>query len=131
MVIFCQFLHGTCLDGIGCKFFCRVNCVKIVGGWASLVDCSLDIVGLVSDGDHPEASCSAFFTTYIFLPRYVMLHPIIVNSTVQPALQSLVTESRECEASPGMMCPCRAGSGKWGMSRLHVCVDVTRSPFGI
>ena len=66
MVIFCQFLHGTCLDGIGCELFCRVNCVIIVGGWASLVDCSLDSFGLVSDGDHPEASYSAFFTTYNF-----------------------------------------------------------------
>ena len=97
--------------------------VWLIVGWIVL---GLSVMGIIQ---RPVAV--HFLPHTIFLPRYVMLHPIIVNSTVQPALQSLVTESRECEASPGMMCPCRAGSGKWGMSRLHVCVDVTRSPFGI
>jgi len=39
----------------------------------------------------------------IVFPRCVMFQPIMVNSTVQPALQSLVTDSYECAASPGMM----------------------------
>ena len=60
-----------------------------------------------------------------------MLHPIMVNSTVQPASQSLVTGRSECDASPGLMCPCGADLGRCGMSRLHVYVEVTRSPFGI
>ena len=97
--------------------------VWLIVGWIAL---GLSVMEIIQ---RPVAV--HFLPHTIFLPRYVMLHPIIVNSTVQPALQSLVTESRECEASPGMMCPCHAGSGKWGMSRLHVCVDVTRSPFGI
>ena len=42
-----------------------------------------------------------------------------------------MTERRECDADPGMICPCLAAFGRWGMSKLHVCVDVTFSPFGI
>ena len=44
----------------------------------------------------------------IVFPRCVMLQPIMVNSTEQPALQSLVTDSNKCDASPGMMWPCCA-----------------------
>ena len=72
-----------------------------------------------------------FLPHTICLPRYVMLHPIMVNSTVQSASHSLVTDRSECDANPSMLCPCRACLGRCGMSRLHVCVDVTRSPFGI
>ena len=49
-----------------------------------------------------------FLPYTIVFPRCVMLQPIMVNSTVQPALQSLVTDSNECGASPGMMWPCHA-----------------------
>jgi len=67
----------------------------------------------------------------IVFSRCVMVQPIMVNSTVQPALQSLVTDSNKCDASPDMMWSCRAFCGRCGISRLHVCVDVTISPFGI
>ena len=59
----------------------------------------------------------------------VMLHPIMLNSTVQSASQSFVTDRTECGANPGMMCPCCAGLGRWSISRLYVGVDVIRSPF--
>ena len=49
-----------------------------------------------------------FLPHTIVLPRCVMVQPIIVNSTLQPALQSLVTDSSECDARPSMMWPCRA-----------------------
>ena len=49
-----------------------------------------------------------FLPHTIVLPRCVMVQPIMVNSTLQPALQSLVTDSSECDARPGMMWPCRA-----------------------
>ena len=95
----------------------------MVGGWFAV---AFSVMGII----HSPVVVH-FLPHTICLPRYVMLHPIIVNSTVQPASQSLVTDRSECDASPGMMCPCRAGLGRCGMSRLHVCVDVTRSPFGI
>ena len=39
----------------------------------------------------------------IVLPQYVILHPIMVNCTSHPASHTLVTESNECDARPGMM----------------------------
>ena len=95
----------------------------VVGGWFAV---AFSVMGII----HSPVVVH-FLPHTICLPRYVMLHPIIVNSTVQPASQRLVTDRSECDASPGMICPCRAGLGRCGMSRLHVCVDVTRSPFGI
>jgi len=55
----------------------------------------------------------------------------MVNCTSHPVSQSLVTESKECDARHGMMCPCRADFGKFGTFKLHVCVDVDRSPLDI
>ena len=63
-------------------------------------------------------------------PRYVMVHPILVKAILQPALQSVTTEMREWEAKWGMMWAMRAAAGRVGMSNVHVCVDVTRSPLG-
>jgi hypothetical protein len=36
-------------------------------------------------------------------PRYLIEHPIFVNSTLHPALHSVTTLMREREANPGMM----------------------------
>ena len=72
-----------------------------------------------------------FLPQTISLPRYVMLHPMSLNSTLQPASQSFMTDRSECDAKPGMRNPCRPCVGRWAMSRLHKCVDVARSPFGI
>ena len=62
----------------------------------------------LGDWYHPEACSFAFLPHTIVLPRCVMVQPIMVNSILQPALQSLVTDSSGCDARPGMMWPCRA-----------------------
>ena len=48
----------------------------------------------------------------------------------QPALHSVTTEMREWDAKLGMMWARRAAAGSAGISNVHVCVDVTRSPLG-
>jgi hypothetical protein len=62
--------------------------------------------------------------------RYLLKHPIFVNSTSHPTLHSVTMLMRECEANPGMMWARRAGVGRLGKSSMHVCVDCTRSPLG-
>ena len=54
----------------------------------------------------------------------------MVKVTVHPALQMVTTESRECNASPGMMWAAQAPAGSSGRSRVQVCVDCTLSPLG-
>jgi hypothetical protein len=62
--------------------------------------------------------------------RYCMVQPIFVKSTSHPALHIFTMERSECNAMPGMMCAARVPRGKDAMSRVHVCVEYTRSPFG-
>jgi hypothetical protein len=50
----------------------------------------------------------------IVLPRCVIVHPIFVKWTLHPAFVKVITETRECDASPGMMCACHAGAGSIG-----------------
>ncbi len=50
----------------------------------------------------------------IVLPRCVILHPIFVKWTLHPAFVNVTTETRECNASPKMMCACRAAAGSIG-----------------
>jgi hypothetical protein len=50
----------------------------------------------------------------IVLPRCVIIHPIFVKWTLHPAFVNVTTEMRECNASPGMMCACRAAAGSIG-----------------
>ncbi len=66
----------------------------------------------------------------IVFPRCVMVHPILVNVTSHPALQRLTTESSECDARLGSTCACRAFSGSWSSSSVHVWVVHILSPFG-
>ena len=63
-------------------------------------------------------------------PRYDMVHPILVKAISQPVLQSVTTKMREWDAKLGMMWARRAAAGSAGMSNVHVCVDITRSPLG-
>ncbi len=63
-------------------------------------------------------------------PRCEMVHPILVNTISQPALHSMTTKMREWDTKLGMMWAWRAAAGSAGMSNVHVCVDVTRSPLG-
>ncbi len=66
----------------------------------------------------------------IVRPRYLIKHPISVNSTSHPALHSIAMLMRECEANPGMMWARRAIVGRVGKSSMHVRVDCTRAPLG-
>ncbi len=47
----------------------------------------------------------------IVLPRCVIVHLIFVKWTMHPTFVNVTTETRECNASPGMMCACRAAAG--------------------
>jgi hypothetical protein len=66
----------------------------------------------------------------IVRPRYLIEHPIFVNSTLHPTLLSMTMLMRECEANPGMMLARHALVGRSGKSSMHVCVDCTRAPLG-
>ncbi len=66
----------------------------------------------------------------ITLPRYVIVHPIMVKTTLQPALHRVTTEIREWEARLGMIWACRPDAGRAGISRVHVCVECMRLPLG-
>ncbi len=66
----------------------------------------------------------------ITLPRYVIVHPILVKMTLQPALHRVTTEIREWEARPEMIWACCADTGRAGISRVHVCVECTRMSLG-
>ncbi len=54
----------------------------------------------------------------------------MVKAILQPALQSVTTEMREWDAELGMMWARQAAAGSAGMSNVHVCVEVARSPLG-
>ncbi len=60
----------------------------------------------------------------------MIVHPILVKWTVQPALHKLMMDKSECEARPGMMWVARARGGNKGKSMVHVCVECTRLPLG-
>jgi hypothetical protein len=47
----------------------------------------------------------------IVLPRCVIVHPIFVKWTLHLVFVNVTTETRECNASPGMMCACRSAAG--------------------
>ena len=59
-----------------------------------------------------------------------MVHPILVKCTVQPALHRVTMDRSECKARPGIMWVARVLGGRAGISRVHVCVECTRAPFG-
>ena len=54
----------------------------------------------------------------------------MVKCTVHPALHRVTTDRSECEARPGIMGAARALGAREGMSRVHVCLECTRAPFG-
>jgi hypothetical protein len=62
--------------------------------------------------------------------RYLIEHPIFVNSTSYPALHSMTMLMRESEANPGMMWARHAIVERLGKSSMHVWVDCTRAPLG-
>ena len=57
------------------------------------------------------------------------MHPILPKVISQRALQSMRTEMREWDAKLGIMWGW-AAVGSAGISNVHVCVDVMRSPLG-
>ncbi len=58
----------------------------------------------------------------------VIVHPIFVKRTLHPALQSVTTLTRECNAKPGMMWARHAVVGRLGKSNMQVCLDCTWLP---
>jgi hypothetical protein len=58
----------------------------------------------------------------------MIVHPIFVKWTSHPAFVNVTTETRECNASPGMMCACRAAAGSIGRLSKQVWVDCTCVP---
>jgi hypothetical protein len=66
----------------------------------------------------------------MILPQYMIVHPILVKMTLQPALHRARTKMKEWEARPGMIWACCAEAGRAGMLRVHVCLECTHSPFG-
>jgi hypothetical protein len=66
----------------------------------------------------------------MFFPQYVIVHPILVKTTLQPALHRVTMKMREWEARTGMIWACRTEAGRAEMLRVHVSVECMRSPFG-
>ncbi len=64
----------------------------------------------------------------ITLLRYVIVHPILVKKTLQPALHRVTMQMRDWEARSEMIWACCAEVGRAGISR--VCVECTCLPFG-
>ncbi len=60
---------------------------------------------------------------------YTMVQPILVIVMVHPALHIVITDSNECKARLGMICPTRALGSRDGMSKVQVCVDSTLALF--
>jgi hypothetical protein len=60
----------------------------------------------------------------------MIVHPIFVKVMVHPALHIVTTDRSECKARLGMMQAAQAPGGNNGMSRVNLCVERTRSPFG-
>ena len=83
-----------------------------------------------ASGSIQRPVCVHFRPQTMVRPRYVMVHPILVKCTSQPALHKVTTDRREWEARPGIMWAARAVRGRVGMSSVHVCVECTRSPLG-
>ena len=95
-----------------------------------LLGCGVGGLVLVSNGTihNPVfVYCYPFSTV---LPWYVTTHSILVNIMLHPALHNHTTNSNECDANPGIICPILAVDGSWGISSVQVCVDCTCPPSG-
>ncbi len=53
-------------------------------------------------------------------PQQLMVQLIFVKVTVHPALHIITTESKECDARPGMTWAARAPAGRSGKTRVQV-----------
>merc|ERR1712197_250503 len=71
-----------------------------------------------------------FLPFRMVLPRYFTVTPILVKVISHPALHSVTTERRECEASPGMTYAFLASWGRLERSRRHWWVEETWFPLG-
>ncbi len=58
--------------------------------------------------------CMHLLLYRIVLSRCMIVHPIFVKWTLHPAFVNVTTETRECDASPGMMCARCAAAGSIG-----------------
>jgi hypothetical protein len=69
--------------------------------------------------------CMHLLPHIIVRPQCVMVHPILVSSTLHLALHSVTILTMECDAKPGMMWARCAAAGRLGRSNVPVCVDHT------
>ena len=97
------------------------------GPWRGCCGCRLN--GGVQ-WSHPQACMRAFVPAHNCAAPMCDGAPNFVKSTSHPALHSVTTLMRECDAKPGMMWARRAAAGRPGRSNVPVCVDCTLSPLG-
>jgi hypothetical protein len=64
------------------------------------------------------------------LLQYMIVRPILVKTSLQPALHRVTTEMREWEARLGMIWVCCTEAGRAGISRVLVCMECTCLPLG-
>ena len=133
--IWCRYFANSGCDVVECTFAvdscahpaCSRWLSTSSGGFVGMIELSA-VVSLTGTIHKPVLVHLLPVST--ILPLYLTMQPILLKVTSQPALHSLTTDSRECDAKPGMMWPSRAFVGNLGRSRLHVCVEVTCPPSG-
>ncbi len=91
-----------------CAFSAAVDVVSMLAamaiGRALAVACSGMRAGDVVRGIIHRPVHVHLLPHRIVLPRCVIVHPIFVKWTLHLAFINVTTETRECNASPGMMC---------------------------
>ena len=95
-----------------------------------LLGCGVGSLVVVSNGNIHNPALVHLFPFSTILPWYVTMHSILVNVTSHSALHNRTTDSNECDANPGIICPILAVDGSCGIANTQVCVDCTCPPSG-
>jgi hypothetical protein len=80
---------------------------------------------LVCRGITHNPVCLHLLPHRIVRPQCMMVHPFFVKRVSHPAMQSVTTLTRECNAKPGMIWARHTVAGRLGKPNLQVCVDCT------
>ena len=133
--IWWRYLANSGCDVVGCTFAAASCAHPACSRWLStssrgFVGVLVGFVVVSLTGTIHKPVLVHLLPVSTILPLYLTMQPILLKVTSQPALHSLTTDSRECDAKPGMMWPSRAFVGNLGRSRLHVCIEVTCPPSG-
>ncbi len=116
----CIFTHGK-----GASTLAAMTAGSVLAWLLFAVDGGVGQRGIIYNPVHVH-----LLPQIITLPRYLILHPILVKTTLQPVLHRMMMEMREWEARLGMIWAWCAEVGRAGMSRVHVCMECTCLPFG-